>query len=91
MKLVKSLDELWDRLMPQDMNKRMREYFPAAFLVIGAAIGMVLMTLLFYFFEETIKAWGGFSPLAFFLLAVYFSIAWYLVRIYRRNLKKALE
>jgi hypothetical protein len=51
---------LWETLKPKDIKKRLLS-FPAAFLTIGVAIGMVL---LFYFFEEAIKSWGGFFPLA---------------------------
>ena len=81
---------LWEKLMPQDTKKRMRS-FPAAFLTIGIAIGMVLMVILFYYFEESIRSWAGFSPLAFGLLCVYTGIAWFILRLYRRSLEKALE
>ncbi len=79
-----------DILFPQDVKKRM-QVFPVAFLTIGAAIGMVLMVLLFYYFEETIKSWSGFSRYAFGLLGVYLGIAWFIHRQYRRTLDKVLE
>jgi uncharacterized membrane protein YbhN (UPF0104 family) len=88
--LLERLLGLWERLMPQDTKKRMLS-FPAAFLTIGIAIGMVLMVLLFYYFEDTIKSWAGFSPLAFGLICVYTGIAWFILSLYRRSLKKALE
>lgn len=78
------------RLMPSDDGQRLRS-FPAAFLTIGAAIGMVVMTLAFYFFEETIKSWDGFSPLAFGLLCVYTGIAWFILKHYRATLNRLLK
>jgi hypothetical protein len=88
--LFETLLGLWEKLMPQDIKKRLRS-FPAAFLTIGIAIGMVLMVLLFYYFEESIKSWAGFSPLALGLLCVYTGIALFILRLYRRSLEKALE
>jgi hypothetical protein len=87
--LWERLLRLWETLMPQDTRKRLQS-FPAAFLAIGIAIGMVLMVILFYFFEGAIKSWSGFSPLAFGLLCVYTGIAWFILRLYRRSLEKAL-
>ena len=81
---------IWGKFWPHDAGKRMRG-FPTAFLTIGAAIGMVLMTLLFYFFEDAIKSWAGFSPLAFGLLCVYMGIAWFILRYYRRTLEEVLK
>ena len=72
--------------MPHDRNKRMRSYFPSAFLTIGIAIGMVVMVILFYFFESAIKSWAGYSPLAFLLLFVYTGIAWFILKKYRKTL-----
>jgi len=78
---------LWEKLMPQDMEKRMRSYFPSAFLTIGIAIGMVVMVILFYFFESAIKSWAGFSPIAFLLLFIYIGIACFILRQYRKTLR----
>ena len=81
---------LLEKLIPHDDAKAMRS-FPAALLTIGVAIGMVIMVLLFLFFEQVIKAWAGFSPLAFGLLCVYTGIAWFVLRQYRRTLQRLLE
>jgi len=45
-------------------------------MVIGMAIGMVLMVILFQYYEEAIKSWAGYSWLAFPLLGVYLIFAW---------------
>jgi uncharacterized membrane protein YbhN (UPF0104 family) len=82
---------LWEKLMPQDMEKRMRSHFPSAFLTIGIAIGMVVMVILFYFYESVIKSWAGFSPLAFLLLLIYTGIACFILGQYRKSLAETLN
>jgi hypothetical protein len=82
---------LCEKLMPQDMEKRMRSYFPSAFLIIGIAIGMVMMVILFYFYESVIKSWSGFSPLAFLLLPIYAGIACFILGQYRKSLERTLN
>tara|TARA_B100000953_G_scaffold157318_1_gene130214 strand:+ start:2803 stop:3060 length:258 start_codon:yes stop_codon:yes gene_type:complete len=63
---------------------------PIPFIIIGIAIGMVLMVILFQYYEEAIKSWAGYSQLAFPLLAVYVTFAWILGRVFRRKLSEML-
>ena len=63
---------------------------PILFIIIGIAIGMVLMVILFQYYEDAIKSWGGYSRLAFPLLAVYMTLAWIHARVFRRKLSEML-
>ncbi len=80
-----------DRPMTLFTNRHIVYGAPVTFTFIGTAIGMVVMVLLFYYFEAQIKTWAGFSPLAFGLLAVYLGIACVVGVIFKRRLAKMLQ
>ena len=63
---------------------------PIPFMVIGMAIGMVLMVILFQYYEEAIKSWAGYSWLAFPLLGVYLIFAWILRHVFQLKLSEML-
>ncbi len=64
---------------------------PAGFFVIGIAVGMVLMTILFRYFEPAIKSWGGYSWAHFPLLAVYLGITVVIWRKFNRDFRKLFK
>ena len=78
------------RIMTIFSAKRIVNGAPVAFTVIGTAIGMVMMVILFQYFEPQIKSWAGFSPLAFGLLAVYLAITSVVGVIFKRHLAELL-
>jgi len=63
---------------------------PIPFMVVGMAIGMVLMVVLFQYYEVVIKSWAGYSWLAFPLLGVYLIFAWILRHVFRLKLSEML-
>jgi len=72
----------------QQSDERKIYAAPTGFLVIGAAVGMVLMMILFRYFETAIKSWGGSSWGSFPLLVVYVGIAVFLWRKFKRDLAR---
>jgi len=64
---------------------------PWGFFVIGVAVGMVLMMILFRYFEPAIKSWGGSSWGSFPLLVVYVGIAAVLWRKFKRDFARLLN
>lgn len=61
---------------------------PWGFIVIGIAVGMVLMTILFRYFEPAIKSWGGYSWGHFPLLAVYIGITIFIWVKFKRDFRR---
>jgi hypothetical protein len=79
--------------MPQSERERIERKvrtYPVLFVFIGVAIGMVLMVILFLYFEDGIRSWAGYSRLAFFPLGVYVAIALLLRSSFQRTLSQLL-
>ena len=80
-----------ERKHPERKIERKIRAYPFLFLLIGVAIGMVLMVILFQYFEEGIKSWRGYSRLAFLPLGVYVAIALVLRRNFQHKFSRLLE
>ena len=64
---------------------------PMSFFIIGIAVGMVLMMMLFRYFESAIKSWEGSSWGSFPLLVIYLSIAAFVWRKFKRDFSQLLN
>jgi hypothetical protein len=64
---------------------------PVSFFVIGVAVGMVLMMILFRYFESGIKSWGGSSWASFPLLVIYLSFGAFAWTKFKRDFSQLLN
>ncbi len=64
---------------------------PWGFFVIGMALGMVVMVILFKHFEPAIKSWAGYKGGAYLLLVVYSGITAVLWFKFRRNFRQLID